>query len=963
MGQEGYLIRTGVGFDVDRRSGDQAIGFIEGIAETMNTSMMKTSVAGIQARNSKLEKEQQKLEKKNKKALDQRKSDVAKAAAATQEAITKALPSMEGKAKLTKSGAKTKQYKEYLKQMKGMTEANKKFNERAKAAGIKSMKDVRKDPKAAAKFAKQDATERQRQINLMKQLQQENEELIKTKAKGSAQAKRENKAMKVQQEQLILLDKDAIQLEKKEANLKRKNFKQYKKNANKLHQQNKREIMDMKTKSQAYRKLGDQAKRYAAGIGGGLKNAFVIGTAAAAAFAYKLQPVIEQVTQFERTIINANSVFNVSREELHSVTDEMVQFGLQYGISTQDAATGLYQLASAGLSAAESQEVLRHTLLLAMATQGDHNTLAKLTVQTIMGFGMEMSQAGELTDKFAHTIQKSLVEWQDLASSVKFAMPFFVATGQSIDQLLGGIEVLSNRALEAGIAGRGLRQALAQIAKHANDNEDALRKLGIETMNTDGTMRSLTDIANQASDAFAGQYTDVEALVAMLESMNVRGATAFALLAQNADEFTEAVQNLEGAAGEATAMADKQQESLQAQIQRVKTALIAPFLFSDKVGEANNTLNRFTLQIKELVDEFVGFFIMGEKGEEQLTEFAYAIQEFTLGVMAELIEIVREMKQIFLEQNAGLDTFQKLLTLSTKPMLIMLKILDKIGPNMLNWIVYMKVAQKILPISTILTMLQTKAQLSLALATADNTKQTLAGAGADITKTTTMELLGFATWNTTGATWSGAAAWTAYGAASLGAVYAFYKVYEWLDGFLSTIGMITVALLAGAAAWYVFTTAASGPLAPATGSAITSSWIMGLTALAGISAAVLGGAILGKVGGPFTKSPQDTGGTFVPAYYDNGGVADDHEMAVLQKGETIIPKTQNMLNSGGSGITINISGDVYDGENFSEKVAEVLPEALNSASDTASLAIRTSILGTSFGETAINRRNLITGRV
>ena len=97
--------------------------------------------------------------------------------------------------------------------------------------------------------------------------------------------------METQLKQLILLDKDAIQLEKKEANLKRKNFQQYKKNANKLHQQNKREIMDMKTKSQAYRKLGDQAKRYAAGIGGGLKNAFVIGSAAAAAFAYKLQPV------------------------------------------------------------------------------------------------------------------------------------------------------------------------------------------------------------------------------------------------------------------------------------------------------------------------------------------------------------------------------------------------------------------------------------------------------------------------------------------------------------------------------------------------------------------------------------------------------------------------------------------------------------------------------------------------
>ena len=34
---------------------------------------------------------------------------------------------------------------------------------------------------------------------------------------------------------------------------------------------------------------------------------------------------------------------------------------------------------------------------------------------------------------------------------------------------------------------------------------------------------------------------------------------------------------------------------------------------------------------------------------------------------------------------------------------------------------------------------------------------------------------------------------------------------------------------------------------------------------------------------------------------------------------------------GGSGITIVIQGDVYDGENFSEKVAEVLAPALRTS--------------------------------
>ena len=76
---------------------------------------------------------------------------------------------------------------------------------------------------------------------------------------------------------------------------------------------------------------------------------------------------------------------------------------------------------------------------------------------------MEDGPSAEVTDKFAFAIQKSLIEYEDLSSAVKFALPFFTSTGQSIDQLLGSLQVLTNRALEAGIAGRGLRQGCGRV--------------------------------------------------------------------------------------------------------------------------------------------------------------------------------------------------------------------------------------------------------------------------------------------------------------------------------------------------------------------------------------------------------------------------------------------------------------------------------------------------------------------
>jgi hypothetical protein len=44
-----------------------------------------------------------------------------------------------------------------------------------------------------------------------------------------------------------------------------------------------------------------------------------------------------------------------------------------------------------------------------------------------------------------------------------------------------------------------------------------------------------------------------------------------------------------------------------------------------------------------------------------------------------------------------------------------------------------------------------------------------------------------------------------------------------------------------------------------------------------------------------------------------------------------------MLNGGAGGVTINISGDVYDGDNFAQKVGQALPNALRGVNDVGGL--------------------------
>jgi len=964
MGRSDYLVSAGIGFDLDRSSARKSIGIFESIANTLNGVASKKASEGF----AKTEKEYAdtvaKLKKTSEKADKDLLDGTFKSAKAAQDALNKSMmkpPSQASKGAIAAAGGLKAYKKEYAATVGAMKSSYAKFAKEAEKIGIKFSKGSKM---SMEQFATKDIESRKQAINLSKRMIKDDKARLATLTEGSKgyeDLRKEIKHLENQQKQMENLSEDIFQQEQRTRKIKQKAAQDERQAEKKKITAQKKILMGLKTLQQNTAKLGRIAQDSASKISGGLQNAFVIGTAAAGAFFYKLEPLAQTVQDFEKTIINANSVFNVTKQELFDVSDTMVKFTLKYGVAAGEMAEGLYQLASAGLSASESQEVLQHTMKLAMATQGDHNTLAKLTTQTIMGFGMEMSDSGMLVDKFAHSIQKSLIEWQDLASSVKFAMPFFVATGQSIDELLGGLEVLTNRALEAGIAGRGLRQALAQFAKHADNNSSALAKMGIEIMGANGEMRALSDIAKDAQVAF-GDISGTEQLTAMLEDMNVRGATAFALLVQNADEFGEAVDNLQNSAGEATAMAEVQQESLANQIQLVKNAIMAPFLFSDEVGEANNTLNEFTHLISELVQEFVDFFIVVENGEEKLTAAATEVKAFVIDALKIAVDVIRDLKDIFLESEEGLTGFTNILQMAVVPLELLLKAMTMLEPSTMKFLIQLQFINKVLPITNALqfanqlmmmrTMMamqgETAATAKSAVTyqlyngTLMNTKKIKKLAIADsylMYAASMMEAAGFITVD--------------YAAKSVtltmkGLVASMGIFVALLSASVMTTGLLSDALLALAgvamlvAMTNIFKSFSNIPFG------------LGIPAAIGVSVAMLGGLVMlrnklrdsmkapvpmpaaagGGAGFDFNQAATyDSGGTFMGGrMYDMGGPTTEHGTAILQKGETVIPKTRNMLDGG---ITLNIGGDIVtdNAEDFAERIAQVLPEALRKQND------------------------------
>ena len=500
----------------------------------------------------------------------------------------------------------------------------------------------------------------------------------------------------------------------------------------KLQQKSKRELLAVQQRQlEMQKKITAASQKFVFEMKSNFTESLRESVSLLTAFYYKLSQNTQELISFERELLNANSVFRVTNDELFSVGDTVVQFGQEFGLSMQNGATGLYQLASAGLTASESMEVLTETLKLSMAVQGDHNTISKLVTQTLFGYDMEMSKAAEVTDKFAFAIQKSLIEYQDLSSAVKFALPFFTSTGQSIDQLLGALQILTNRALEAGIAGRGLRQGVAELAESIGDASANFKQMGVEVVDNQGNMLQLTEIAANFSRVLDdGVINDTELLTTLIQDLNVRGATAFVHLVQSSEEFTEAVEATANAGGELDEMIKIQNQSIMAQIQILQNNVTMMFLYNDAAYEGTRFLNAFHEAVVTTVESLQDLIVTEKNGIYTLTEFGFAMQEMAINAIKEFKGILDNVIPIIKGFVSVLTLGFKLFQVYLIPVKLIIKALETMGPALTKVVIGLHLLTRILPITKVLTLAAGVANIMYAKTTYEKIKANIADKAA-----------------------------------------------------------------------------------------------------------------------------------------------------------------------------------------------------------------------------------------
>ena len=227
-----------------------------------------------------------------------------------------------------------------------------------------------------------------------------------------------------------------------------------------------------------------------------------VGTAGVASFA-----------EVDKTMQLTNKTMNNTAEEAELLNKAMKEAAANSTFGMKDAATATLNFARAGLSAEEAAAALAPAMNLAAGEGGNLDTVSGGLVATINGFHGSFDEAGHYADVFAAACNNSALDVDSLSHAMSVAAPIFSAAGYTVNDAALYMGIMANNGIDADKAANSLKTGLARLISPAKEGYEAMKQLGIEVTNADGSMKDSITIQRELHEAF-GKLSESEQIAA-----------------------------------------------------------------------------------------------------------------------------------------------------------------------------------------------------------------------------------------------------------------------------------------------------------------------------------------------------------------------------------------------------------------------------------------------------------------
>ncbi len=276
--------------------------------------------------------------------------------------------------------------------------------------------------------------------------------------------------------------------------------------------------------------------------------------------------------QVEKSLANLSSVSTLPmdgsitdlKEGMLSAKKVALDWSSAHMQSAKEVTDSMYDLASAGLTVNQVNDVAAQTMALASATQADAAASSAMMAKALNTFGQTQlatlpigERANAIMDTFAAVVKGAKTTLPDLGGALKAVMGTASNAGLTIQETAATVGLLQTRGLQAEQAGTALSAVLRQLPK-------AAKELGITIADASGRLLPMNNIIAQLTTRYAEGGLSVTEMAEIQKVFGDEAARGIQLLIgqEGALKDLTAAANKSGAAMEMVAL---QEDSFSAQ--------------------------------------------------------------------------------------------------------------------------------------------------------------------------------------------------------------------------------------------------------------------------------------------------------------------------------------------------------------------------------------------------------------
>lgn len=274
--------------------------------------------------------------------------------------------------------------------------------------------------------------------------------------------------------------------------------------------------------------------------------AVAVGAATTAAVGFA-KTAVEKGMEFDSSMSQVAATMGTTVDQIGDLRDLAMEMGASTAFSATQAADALNYMALAGYDAETSAAMLPNVLNLAAAGGIELAQASDMVTDAQSALGLTIEQTEAMVDQMAQAASKSNTSVAQLGEAI-------LTVGGTAQYMAGGtaelnavLGVLADNGIKGSEGGTHLRNMLLSLSSPTTDAQKLLDQLGVSVFDTEGNMRSFTELFPELNAAMS-TMTDQEKLDAMSTLFNSRDiASATALLGTSVERWDELTNSIQGA--------------------------------------------------------------------------------------------------------------------------------------------------------------------------------------------------------------------------------------------------------------------------------------------------------------------------------------------------------------------------------------------------------------------------------